>query len=137
MENSMMIDAKAALICYSCARKLDHSEALSRGGRHEFICAECLALHQADYPDVEIALIEGLRRSEALEPISDNAGSCLNALAMLYKAQGRHEEAEPLYKRALAVNEQVLGSDHRHLAINLNGYAALLRLMHRDAEAAE
>ncbi len=132
-----MINANTELVCYSCARKLDQSEALARGGKHEFICAECLTLHYADYPDAEIALIDGLRKAEASAPVSDNVGRCLNALAMFYKAQGRYEEAEPLYKRAIAVTEQALGASHRHLAITLDGYASLLRLTHREAEASE
>ena len=33
----------------------------------------------------------------------------LNNLALLYDAQGRHEEAEPFYKRALAVYLKALG----------------------------
>ena len=33
-------------------------------------------------------------------------------LAGLYRAQGRYAEAEPLFKRALAVSEKALGPDH-------------------------
>jgi tetratricopeptide (TPR) repeat protein len=36
----------------------------------------------------------------------------LNNLALLYKDQGRYEEAEPLYSRALAIFENVLGLTH-------------------------
>ena len=40
---------------------------------------------------------------------------CLFNLAMLYDNQGRYDEAEPLYKRALLIEEKVLGSEHpRH-----------------------
>jgi tetratricopeptide (TPR) repeat protein len=33
----------------------------------------------------------------------------LNDLASLYQNQGRYTEAEPLYKRALAISEKALG----------------------------
>ena len=41
----------------------------------------------------------------------DTAGS-LNNLAALYQAQGSYAQAEPLYKRALAIVEKVLGPEH-------------------------
>ena len=33
-------------------------------------------------------------------------------LAVLYRTQGRHTEAEPLFERALAIQEEVFGPDH-------------------------
>ena len=33
-------------------------------------------------------------------------------LAELYQAEGKYAEAEPLYRRALAINEKVFGPDH-------------------------
>ncbi|MCH9020758.1 MAG: CHAT domain-containing protein, partial [Proteobacteria bacterium] len=65
----------------------------------------------------------------------DVAGS-LNNLAELYRAQGRYEAAEPLYKRALAVREKALGPDHPDVATSLNNLAGLYRLQGRY-EAAE
>ncbi|MBE7384424.1 MAG: tetratricopeptide repeat protein [Leptolyngbya sp. SIO1E4] len=44
-------------------------------------------------------------------PIPDVALS-LNNLAGLYDAQGRYEEAEPLYTQALTLFEQILGPEH-------------------------
>ena len=40
----------------------------------------------------------------------------LNNLAGLYDDQGRYAEAEPLYKRALAIREKALGPDHPDVA---------------------
>ena len=40
----------------------------------------------------------------------------LNTLALLYANQGRYAEAEPLLRRALAINEKALGSEHPSLA---------------------
>ena len=44
-------------------------------------------------------------------------------------------EAEPLYKRALAIVEKTLGAEHPNVAIILSNYAELLRIMNREAEA--
>ena len=38
---------------------------------------------------------------------------------------GRYEQAEPLYPRALAIREQVLGADHSDTASSLNNLAFL------------
>ncbi len=59
----------------------------------------------------------------------------LNNLAALYEAQGRYAEAEPLYKRALAIWEKALGPEHPSLANSLENYAALLRKSERTSEA--
>ncbi len=59
----------------------------------------------------------------------------LNNLALLYKAQGRYAEAEPLYKRSLAIDEKALGPEHPAVATSLENYAALLRKTGRGAEA--
>ncbi len=59
----------------------------------------------------------------------------LNNLALLYKAQGRYAEAEPLYKRALAIVEKALGPEHPLVATSLKNYAVLLRKTGRATEA--
>ncbi|MEO0415519.1 MAG: tetratricopeptide repeat protein, partial [Verrucomicrobiota bacterium] len=43
----------------------------------------------------------------------------------LYNNQGKYEEAEPLYKRALAIREKQLGADHPDTATSLNNLAVL------------
>ena len=50
---------------------------------------------------------------------------------------GRYAEAEPLYKRALAIREKVLGPEHPDTADSLKSYAALLRATGSTAEADE
>ena len=44
-------------------------------------------------------------------------------------------EAEPLHKRALAIQEKALGPDHPDLAINMNNLAALYTNQGRYGEA--
>ncbi len=54
---------------------------------------------------------------------------------MLTGAQGRYAEAEPLFQRALAINEKALGPEHPDVAQSLENYAALLRQTARADEA--
>jgi tetratricopeptide (TPR) repeat protein len=57
--------------------------------------------------------------------------------ARQYLDQGRYDEAEPLYKRALAIREKALGYKHLGLLTVLTKYADLLRKMSRGDEAAK
>ena len=47
----------------------------------------------------------------------------LNNLAALYQRQQRYADAEPLFKRALAVREKSLGRGHPDLGQSLNNLA--------------
>ena len=62
------------------------------------------------------------------------AGS-LNNLAALYRDQGHYAEAEPFYKRALAISEKALGPAHPNLAPTLNGLGVVFREMSRYDDA--
>ena len=61
----------------------------------------------------------------------------LYGLALLYSSQGKYAEAEPLYKRILAIVEKTSGAGHPMVAVVLEYYARLLRKMNREAEAAD
>ena len=51
----------------------------------------------------------------------------LNNLAGLLQATNRLAEAEPLLRRALAIDEKSFGPDHPKVAVRLNNLALLLR----------
>ena len=59
----------------------------------------------------------------------------LNNLALLLQDTNRLAEAEPLMRRALAIDEQSYGPDHPDVAIRLNNLALLLQDTNRLAEA--
>jgi tetratricopeptide (TPR) repeat protein len=59
----------------------------------------------------------------------------LNNLALLYKTQGKYGQAEPLYKRSLAIREKALGPDHPAVARSLGSLAVLYRKTDRKQEA--
>jgi len=53
----------------------------------------------------------------------------------LYNSMGRYSEAEPLYRRSLAIREQQLGADHPYTASSLNNLAGLYYSMGRYGDA--
>ncbi len=75
-------------------------------------------------------------KEKAFGPEHQEVALGLHNLAMLYETQGRYELAEPLYRRALAVRTQTLGPAHAETVKSRRSYAALLRKMQRDREAA-
>ncbi|HEY2245977.1 MAG TPA: CHAT domain-containing tetratricopeptide repeat protein [Bradyrhizobium sp.] len=66
---------------------------------------------------------------------SRDLGAALNNLAQLYGDVGRDAEAEPLYKRALAIMEKTVGLDSVDIAPELNNLAALYQRQLRYAGA--
>jgi tetratricopeptide (TPR) repeat protein len=68
-----------------------------------------------------------LREREGTEIVSSVAARMLRL--------ARHTEAEPLYRRALAIREMSLGPDHPDVAYPLNNLANLLDDTNRRAEA--
>lgn len=59
----------------------------------------------------------------------------LNNLAALYRNQGRYAEAEPLFKRAVSIDEKALGPDHIDVAADLNNLALLYDLQGKYDDA--
>src|SRR5262249_15496310 len=84
---------------------------------------------------------EGIPRAESLlanlakgPPTKDLAGVIIR-LAELYVDVGGDAEAEPMFKRSLAIMEKVVGIDSADIAIELNNLAALYQRQQRYAEA--
>jgi tetratricopeptide (TPR) repeat protein len=59
----------------------------------------------------------------------------LNLIGLNLHAQGRYNEAEPLYVRALALWERGLGPDHPHTIASLRNLAELYHMQGRYGEA--
>ena len=64
-----------------------------------------------------------------------NYATSLDALAVLYKNQARYADAEPLYKRALAITEKALDPDNPTVGAALNNLAELYEDQGRYPEA--
>jgi tetratricopeptide (TPR) repeat protein len=59
----------------------------------------------------------------------------LNTLATVYVAQQKYDEAEGLYRRALAIREKVLGDDHPDVAHTLTNLSLVYSLQRKFGEA--
>ncbi len=70
-------------------------------------------------------------RAEITEPTVQ----LMSQLALLFQAKARHAEAEPLMRRALAICEKSLGTEHPNVATILNNLAALLQDTNQFTEA--
>ena len=71
----------------------------------------------------------------SLGPDHPDVATMLNNLALLYDNQGRYAEAEPLFRRSLAIYEKALDPDHPLVATTLNNLAGLYRAQGLYAEA--
>lgn len=73
----------------------------------------------------------------SLEKTSNNRdlAAALNNLAQIYADQGHDDQAEPLYKRAIALMEKGTGQGSVEIAPLLNNLAALYQRQSRFAEA--
>jgi len=61
-----------------------------------------------------------------LGPEHPDTAQGLNNLGSVLAAQGRYADAEPLYRRALAIWEKVLGPEHPDTSTGLNDLAVVL-----------
>jgi tetratricopeptide (TPR) repeat protein len=67
--------------------------------------------------------------------ITESAVGLMSQLGVLLHSKARYSDAEPLLRRALAIDEASYGPDHPEVAIRLNSLAALLRATNRQSEA--
>jgi tetratricopeptide (TPR) repeat protein len=70
-----------------------------------------------------------------LDEKHQDIGVISNNLAMLYHALDMPEEAEPLYKRAMAIRTANQGATHPDVITLINNYANMLYVSHREKEA--
>ncbi len=68
-------------------------------------------------------------------PALPEAGNLFNTLGYYLKQRAQYVEAEPLYQRAIAIGEKVLGPEHPDLATWLNNLAALYQAQGKYTEA--
>jgi CHAT domain-containing protein/Tfp pilus assembly protein PilF len=82
-----------------------------------------------------IPLAEAMLANQEKGPPTKDLAGALNNLAQLYGEVGRDADAEPMFKRALAIMEKVVGLESVDIAIELNNLAALYQRQQRYAEA--
>jgi len=69
------------------------------------------------------------------QAVAGPTGRLMSCLALFYAAQARYGEAEPMYRRALAIDEGSFGAGHPDVARDLNNLAQLLADTNRLDEA--
>lgn len=67
--------------------------------------------------------------------IANPTSRMMNSIGVLLKTKALHDEAEPLIRRALAIDETTFGTDNPRVASHLNNLAQLLRATNRLTEA--
>jgi len=67
--------------------------------------------------------------------VAKPTSSLMNNLGLYLQARGQFSAAEPLYRRALAIDERSYGPDHPDVATDLNNLALLLQFTNRASEA--
>ena len=90
---------------------------------------------QGDYAEAEKQFMDAIKEGEGFGPEDNRLAASLNNLAGLYRAQVKYAEAEPLYRRSLAIGEKVLGPDHPDVATSLNNLAELYDAQGKYTEA--
>jgi len=80
-----------------------------------------------------LAALENLQNAGPEDP---RLAATLNTLAVLYHAQKKYAQAEPLYQQVLKLLEQTIGPDHPTLATTLNNLAVVCEAQDKYAEAA-
>src|SRR5919199_545529 len=98
-------------------------------------------LEQAESQDYQAELtlaIEYYRKAVDLQQelgLEEDLSTSLNELAELYYAQGRYEQAEPLYVQALELRKRLVGDNHPDMAMSLSNLAGLYYYQGRFEEA--
>lgn len=78
---------------------------------------------------------DALPYCDKLKPLAGDDSLILNKIAKVYYENANYKEAEPLMRRALAIDEASFGDDHPNVAIRLNNLAGLLQATDRLKEA--
>jgi len=93
------------------------------------------AFEQHRYDEAEKWLKAALNEAEGFGSNDPRLATTLDDLAEVYHAQGKDAEAEPLYKRSLAIREKAGVPDQSDQVGTLNGLADLYRAQGKYAEA--
>ena len=79
--------------------------------------------------------MEAVSRFSDYAGIAEPAARLMGTLGVYWHTRGQFRTAEPLYRRALAIDEERYGPDHPDVAIALSNLAFLLKATNRLDEA--
>ena len=84
-----------------------------------------LTRHATHDAEAQMPLRAALEEAEKFGPDDPRLAERLLDLAALYRTQGQYAEADPLYLRALGIQERILGPEHPRLLAGLDALAAV------------
>lgn len=93
------------------------------------------AMTQGKWQDAENSFKMALQEAEGFGQNDGRLPTSLNNLANCYRQQGKFNEAEPLYKRALELKTKQVGPFSNELISIMENYAKMLRASGRESEA--
>src|SRR5262245_9202107 len=93
------------------------------------------AYKKGDAPAATQAFEQALKEAGAFGESDPRLATTLVNLAGVYYAQGRYADAEPLFRRALAIYEKTLGPAHPFTATALANLGAVYQAQKRYREA--
>src|SRR5262245_138444 len=97
--------------------------------------SRCRSLSSALAIFISMLIAEPFLNSDRAFGQSLEEAARLNQEAIQLFDQGRYADAEPLYKRSLAIQEKTLGPNHPNVASLLNNLAELYEAQGRYADA--
>ena len=89
----------------------------------------------ANFSEAERLIKELLK--DARQKNDGETAKQLNQLALVYRSQGKYDEATELYKEALLIDEKTIGKEHPDYATNLNNLANVYHSQGKYDEAIE
>lgn len=89
------------------------------------------AYQRGDYRGAVASFAAALKEAEAFGEADQRFALTLNNLAFLHQSQGHYAQAEPLFKRSLAIREKALGPEHPHVATSLENISRLYTKMEK------
>ena len=101
----------------------------------KYMKAGIAAYQQGQYARAQKQFAAALERAEKFGEQDPRLGISLLGLGNVYTEQGNYSQAEPLYRRALAILEKALGPEHPNVAASLNNLAELFRDQGKYVEA--
>jgi tetratricopeptide (TPR) repeat protein len=93
------------------------------------------AYSEQDFEEAEKQYLAAIKEAEKFGPQDSRLITSLDSLASVYEAQRKWVEAEPLYQRTLALQENLLGLEHPEVADNLNNLAIVYKAQGKYSEA--
>ncbi len=93
------------------------------------------AIEDRRMADAERLLLAAAKHIETISPDDPRLANTLNDLGVLYGMQNRDIEAEPLFERALVINEKAFGRQHPSVVLALQNLSVIYASQNKFPEA--